>query len=348
MFAYQILSGINIVDDMWIPSMKEKSIPEVILYGIRNGRTTWERVICHLLCNTTRDGRISNVETNEIYNSIFSDHEIAMNSPFAAKDAMKEINCVKHWLYQHQIIRKAGNSERYFTSDISVIRVNQSAAAETDKIIIISNKQATDFSIEFLECVAVEHLNSTETGARCLRHLTDKGLQIRTEGGYLFHLRKYHGTFLKDHLNQKDANLRSLIRRGWVKDDGSKLCLNGTFRVCEYPSDGICFVIFEPGEDAETMQPDQKANEHETEDVKTLLIRRVRDLCNASEIDSAAKVHVEAVLRRTLKHLYQRCPDSMIESEIMDMLREQIKRSTDNPYLPYIMLLYDLLLNDSD
>lgn len=347
MFGYKNLNGIQIAE-IDIPNEKSKTIPEMLLHTIRNNANIWNRVICHLICNAARDGNVS-ADTPEIYNSIFSEHEIALHSHPAAKDAMKEINSVKHWLYQRQILGKTKDGERYFTANISVFRLNNSAYDNEDSLIIMCNENATNFSIEFKECIACEASDGIHVVGAMMQYLTQHGTNARTEGGYLFHLRKYRGKFPAGHLNSKDLNLASAVQRGWIIRSNNYLYLNGAFCVYEYKQYDMYLVVFTPAMESDENDAEPVQEESVKKNAKEYLIKKVKKLCENAELDPVSKVHVEARLRHTLAHFGDRYPESEIETKVVEFLHGQIIHTRrDDPNLPYIMLLHDLLLNDLD
>ena len=349
MFGYKNLNGIQIAE-IDIPNEKSKAIPEMLLHTIRNNANIWNRVICHLICNATRDGKVS-ADTPEIYNSIFSEREIALHSHPVAKDAMKEINSVKHWLYQRQILGKTKDGERYFTANISVFRLNNSAYDNEDSLIIMCNENATNFSIEFKECIACEASDGIHVVGAMMQYLTQHGTNARTEGGYLFHLRKYRGKFPAGHLNSKDLNLASALQRGWIIRSNDYLYLNGTFCVYEYKQYDMYLVVFTSSEQPEDRQkqPSKETAQPVRNTTRQSFIDKVNELCTKAEIDSVSKVHVEAVLHRIFNHLKNSSPNNLTEENMVNVLHLYIMRGeSKDPYLPYVMLLHDLIQNDRD
>ena len=352
MFGYKNISSGFQITKMPLSKSKNKSIQEVLLYKMRNSNLIWDRVVCYLLCNVYRDGRVD-AETATIYNTIFSEHEMALHSHLAAKEAFKDIDSVKHWMYQHRILSKTKSGEQFITSCISVFRVNRSVYNDDDTLLVMCNETKTDFLLECLECVAIEPTDIANIADRTIRILKERGVMARTEGGYLFHLYNYGGKFPANHLNTKNLDLISAIQRGWIIESESCLQLNGRFSVYEYQRESARFVVFIPTMISDVNNAQQKNPEHQPatkkEDARQSLIERVKTLCKKAELDPISRVHVEAVLRRTLVHCGNRYPDNMLESKLIDTLHEQIRHNCgNNPRMPYIMLLHDLLWNDNN
>ena len=328
--------------------VKKEYIQNILKQQIRNGGDIWERTICYLLCNAEEDGKVE-ADTPTIYNAIFSEHEIALHSHLAANEAMKEINSVKHWLYQRQILAGSKGGDRFVTAKISVFRNNRSVYSDADSIIVMCDQNATKFSIDYLECVSIVRLDRSGCGPQIIRSLTEDGIKNRSEGGYLFHLRKYNGRYPANKVDRMNSDLISAVNRGWIINNGSTLYLNGQFYVYEYEAESLYYVVFKPAmaSDENNMEPAQK--EFVKKNANEYLIKKVKRLCENAELDPVSKVHVEARLRHTLAHFGDRYPESEIEAKVVEFLHGQIIHTRrDDPNLPYIMLLHDLLLNDLD
>ena len=337
------------VADIDIPNQHGRDIEHLLPSLVRYG-SIWNRTICYLICSADKNGLVS-AETPTIFNAIFSEHEIACMSHPANRQAMQDINNVKHWLYQRRIMGKSRNDARQLIASFSVFRLNKSVVSPDETVFIMVDQNDTSFSVRYKECVHLVSFDENCKPYELIQKTIDIGTAFGTEGGYLFTLRKYGGKVLAERFNEADLNLLSAIKRGWIIESGKHLMLNGHLHTYIYESERIGFIVFDSALETTSDPAGNTQNQGSEAEHTPLsnLLDKVKKLCQEADLDPVSCVHVEAVFNRSMKHLGYRYPDHVVEKRLMQMLHDQIKHNSgSNPYMPYIMLLHDLIQNDLD